>query len=216
MSSPARGAGRVGGIPRVNLLPRIEIDRRERLALARRWLVVVLVAMFAIAGISAGAYTLNSLASTRLASENARTTDLLGQISDLADVSKVRTAQRDLESFRTEAMGADVAWVPVYGVFEKVIPGDGVVIGWDLATGTLPGDGDPSDQAGVTGTLTISSPVPMDIVTMVRALRKQDGIIDADGALLERPDEEPAYEYTLTATWDQTVYTGAYSEKKDK
>ena len=209
-------SGGVGGTPRVNLLPRPEIERRERAALARRWAVAIVVAVLVVAAVSAGAYVLNVAAGQRLAAENARTTDLLVQLGDLSDVSKIRATQRDLEAFRTEAMGADVAWAPVYAVFDEVIPGEGTVIGWDLTTGPLPGDGQPQDQVGVTGTVTVSSLVPMDIVTMVRSLRTQEGVTDADGALLEKDANTPEYEYTLTATFDQSVYTGDFAEKKDE
>ena len=220
MSSLARPTGRVGGIPRVNLLPRIEIERRERLALGRRWLIVVLVAILAIAGVSAGAYTLNSLASTRLAAENARTTTLLGQIADLADVSKVRATQRDLEGFRTQAMGADVAWAPVYAKLSKLVPASADIVGWDLTTGPLPAAGEPAEQTGVTGKLTVTSSTAVDIVALVRDMRTVEGVVNADGVELSREgsgdEADSTYTYTVTVDLDQTAYTGRFAEEKGK
>jgi hypothetical protein len=204
-------------VPRVNLLPRSEIDRRERAALARRWVVGVIMAVVLVAVVSTGTFAVNMLASQRLTAENARTTELVGQLAELSPVSKTRTLQRELEAYRTEAMGADVAWRPVFAVIDRVIPGRGTITAWDLTTGALPGDAEPADVSGVTGTVTLESAVPMDIVTMARDLRRQDGVIAADAVDLTAAgaaDENPTYTYQLSATLDQTVYTGLYAKKE--
>jgi len=212
----SRGSSRpgFGPFPRVNLLPRSEIERRERAALMGRWLLGVVLALILVAAVSAGAYAVSMFAGHRLAAENARTTQLIAQLAGLSEVSKIRGVQRELEDFRTEAMGADVAWMPVFSTIEGVIPGAGTITGWDLTTGALPGESEATATPGVTGTVTLESRVPMDLVSMVRELRRQDGVIDADGALLEREATDILYRYTLTATFDQTVYTGRYARKE--
>lgn len=213
-------SGGVGGTPRVNLLPRPEIERRERVALARRWAVAIVVAVLVIAAVSAGAYVLNVAASQRLTAENARTTDLLGQLGDLSDVSKIRATQRDLEAFRTDAMGADVAWTPVYAKLSKLVPSGAQITGWDLTTGAVPTDADPAEQIGVTGELTVVSPTSVDIVELVRAMRTVEGVIAADGIELSRDGGADtagaSFTYTVTVTLDQSVYTGAYADETEK
>jgi hypothetical protein len=204
----------------VNLLPRSELEQRERAALARRWLVVVVVAVLAIAAVSAGAYALNLAASQRLAGENSRTSDLLSQLGDLSDVSKIRATQNNLEAYRAEAMGTDVAWAPVYAKLSKLVPDSAQITGWDLTTGALPAAGEPSEQTGVEGTLTATSATAIDIVALVRAMRTVDGVIDADGTELSRDtgesDAAGAYTYTVTVTLDQSAYSGDFVEKREK
>ncbi len=222
--SRSAGVSGFSSVPRVDLLPHSEIERRERAALVRRWLVGVLAAVVLVAALSAGAYAFNLLAHERLAAENARTTDLLARLSGLSDVSKTRAVQSDLEAYRAQAMGADVAWTPVLATIDGVIPHQGTITAWDLVTGALPGAGKPADEAGVTGRVSVQSPVPMDLVTMVRALRAEHGVIDADaadltgtvaaGATGTTPGAKPTYTYQLTVTLDQTVYTGLYAAKE--
>ncbi|WP_417562878.1 PilN domain-containing protein [Microbacterium sp.] len=214
----ARTAG-MGGwspVPRVNLLPAAEIERRDRTTLARRWFGGVVIALVVIAAVSAGTYALSMIADQRLASENARTTDLLGQLSTLSDVSKIRAVQKDLEAYRTEAMGTDVAWGPVLDTFQKLVPKNAEITGWDLTTGALPGDAAATETPGVTATLTLASSTPVDLVATVRGIRTAPGVLDADAVELTSASSEGSastYTYRLTTTLDQSVYTGLYATK---
>jgi hypothetical protein len=206
-----------GFVPRVNLLPRSETERRDRLVLVRWWLVGVVMAVVLVVLVSAGAYTINVFASQRLAAENARTTALTTQLAGLADVSKIRGVQRDLEAYRTEAMGADIAWVPVFDALKALVPKDADLTGWDFVTGALPADGSAEGTAGMTGALMFASTTPIDIVQAVRHIRAADGVIDADGVDVKgtasQDGSDPSYSYTITVELDQTVYSGLYAKK---
>ncbi|MRH30192.1 hypothetical protein GH740_12870 [Microbacterium sp. SYP-A9085] len=204
-----------GLVPRVNLLPRSETERRDRLVLVRWWLIGVVMAVVLVVLVSAGAYVINVFASQRLAAENARTTDLTTQLSGLSDVSKLQGVQRDLEAYRTEAMGADIAWVPVFDALGGLVPKDADITGWDFVTGALPAAD--AAAAGVTGTLMFTSTRPVDIVETVRGIRAAEGVIDADGAEMTGASaadgNDALYTYKITVELDQTVYTGLYAKK---
>ncbi|GAA3775563.1 hypothetical protein GCM10022240_28990 [Microbacterium kribbense] len=218
---PVFGKAAPDRVPRVNLLPRRETERRDRAALTRRWMLALVAALLVVVLVSAGGFVMKMMAAQRLAAQNAHTTQLVGQLASLSDVSKIRAVQKDLEGYRTEAMGTDIAWQPVYGLIAQRLPAGADITAWDLAAGALPGKEEATAQAGITGTMTLTSPTPVDIVATVRALRDAPGVLHTDGTELTRDaaatdSGKATYTYSITLTLDQTVYTGAYAAQKQE
>lgn len=96
----------LAGIPRVNLMPRAEIQRRERVDLTRGWAIgagaAVLVALLVIGG----AFAWRTMADQRLAAEQARTDALITELAGYADVSAALSDAEALKAFRnTGALG---------------------------------------------------------------------------------------------------------------
>lgn len=122
------------GMPRLNLMPRVEVARRERESLTRRWVWVALGAIVLTLLIIAGAFTVKFFADQRLVAEQARTNDLLVQLSALSEVSQALATEQELTQFRADAMAADFAWAPVIGKVTGILPAEVTLTGFDLTS----------------------------------------------------------------------------------
>ena len=204
----------LGGLPRVNLTPRSEIERRERAALLSRWGWGIAAALLVVVLVASGAFVLQTAADQRLAAENARTNDLLIQVAALAPVREKLTLESELQAYRTQAMGTDLTWSALTATAELALPEDVVLAGFALAPAAVPAGDDPSAEVGVTGTLTLHSGSPAEIVPYVRALRELPGVMSVvtDGWQLQAETDE-GYSYLIRVVVDQSVYTGAFAEE---
>lgn len=203
------------GTPRVNLMPRSEVARRERDKLVSLWVWIVLGAIVVALLIIAGAFALKFLADQRLAAEQAKTNTLLSEIAALSDVSEALATQSELTDFRSEAMVSDLAWSPVIGKVTGILPPDATLTGFDLAVGGVPQGEDPAAEPGLVGTISIDSATPLDIVSIIRALRGVDGVLYADGqSVTSSQISEGRYAYQLNVEFDQTVYSNEYAPKE--
>ena len=201
-----------GGLPRVNLIPRSELDRRERASTARGWLWGVLGAMLAALALIAGAMAISWVADQRLAAEQARTNALLTELASLSEVSEAIAAEQELVDFRMQSMGSDFAWAPVIDEVRAAIPVGVELVGFALTTGGVPQGEDPTLEAGLTGSLTLSSPNAIDIAQTVRALRERAGVAEADGRLVSTSQQSVgAYTYELSVTFDQSIYSSRFA-----
>jgi hypothetical protein len=214
-------APQVGATPRVNLLPRSELERRERERLTGTWARVVLGALVLTALLIGAAYAWNQFAQQQLAAEQARTTTLTGQIAGLSDVSRSLQTERDLIAYRAEAMGSDLAWSGIFAKARGALPADVTLVGFDLTVGAVPdaasqqADAEKAKAAakeavGLTGTITVSSPTPRDMAPYARALRQVEGISGADANAIAT-DSGSGYLYTIDITFDQTVYSNSFA-----
>jgi hypothetical protein len=214
-------AAQVGASPRVNLLPRSEIARRERERLTGMWARVVIGALVVTALLIGAAYAWNQFAQQQLAAEQARTTTLTGEIAGLSDVSRTLQTERDLIAYRAEAMGSDLAWSDIFAKTQGALPSDVTLVGFDLTVGAVPDAASQTADAkkaktaakeavGLTGTITVSSPSPRDMAPYARALRDVDGISGADANAIAT-DTGNGYLYTIDITFDQTVYSNSFA-----
>lgn len=215
----------LAGVPRVNLMPRAELDRRERAAIIRRWGWGVVAALAVVVLVAGTGYGMNWVAQQRLAEAQSRTTSLLTELTGLANVSKALKTRGDLESFRADAMGSDLEWIKALGSLGVELPQGVAVIGFDLAPGAIPAAGTkPENESGLTGTLTLESMSPVEIVPVVRAFRDVPGVIAADGVQVTSDDGSSGggasagssgpvpYKYLIDVEFDQTLYTHAYAK----
>lgn len=200
-----------GAAPRVNLMPRAETERRERTRLAKRWIGALVGALLAVVAASGLAFGLQVVAAQRLAMEQARTTSLLGQLAELEDVQRALDLESDLRNFRADAMATDLRWSPLIATVQEQLPPGVTITGFSLAPGPVPQGDDPSAAVGVSGTLTLSSATPTEIVPLVRALRPLPAVLEADG--WQATAENGEYSYEIRIALDQSVYTGAYAEE---
>jgi hypothetical protein len=206
------------GVPRVNLMPRSETDRRERDVLARKWLWGVLGAVILACVIIAGAFGLTWFANQQLVAEQAETNRLVTELAGLSDISGALATQRELTQFRAEAMGSDFAWAPVVGAVTGALPGGTVLTGFDLTSGGDPVTGaDPKTAVGLIGTFTVNSNTPLDMAATIRAVRGATGVMTADGKAVTTSNVTVgAYQYELDVTFNQTIYSGQYAVKAVK
>lgn len=202
----------LAGMPRVNLMPRSEIARRERDQLTRVWVWAVAGAVVLALLIIGAAFALSWLADQRLAAEQAKTADLTAELASLSDVNAALATEAELTDFRTQAMATDIAWAPAIAKITSVLPPGSELTGYDLIVGGAPQGDDPTVEEGLAGTVFIDSPTPIDIVTIVRSLRGVDGVLFADGqSVTSSPVSEGRYAYQLNLKLDQTIYSGDFA-----
>ena len=203
------------GAPRVNLMPRVEVERRERDKLVRLWVWLVLGAIVVALLIIAGAFAFKLFADQRLVAEQARTNALLAEIASLSDVSQALATETELTEFRADAMANDLAWTPVVAKVINVLPADATLTGFDLTVGGAPQGEDPTLEQGVVGTVSIDSATPLDIVSIIRSLRGVEGVLYADGqSVTSSQVSEGRYAYQLDVEFDQTAYSNQYAAEE--
>jgi hypothetical protein len=203
------------GAPRVNLMPRSEIARRERDSLVRLWVWLVLGAILVAVLIIAGAFAFKFFADQRLAAEQARTNALLTEIAALSEVSQALATESELTDFRTDAMTTDLAWTPVIAKITGILPADTSLTGVDFTVGGAAQGEDPTLEQGVVGTVSIDSPTPLDIVSIIRSLRGVEGVLYADGQSVTGSQvSEGRFAYVLNVEFDQTVYSNQYAAEE--
>lgn len=209
----------VGGPPRVDLLPRSEVDRREREKLSAIWVRIGLLAVLLAAVLIGAAFAWNQFTQQQLAAEQDRSTQLLGQIGGLRDVSGALATEGELNAFRGQAMGSDFAWSGILDRVRGALPPDTTVTGFELRPGAAPNPAAKDKDAakkeiGLTGTLTIDSPNALDLGALARGLRGVDGVLAADGNTSTASQQSPGrYTYTIDVTFDQTVYSGRFTKE---
>lgn len=198
-------------VARVNLMPRAETERRQTSALLRRWIGFIVLALIVVAAASGAAWWMQFGAEQRLASEQARTNSLLGELASLQDVKSTLDLESELTTFRQEAMATDLKWSGLLRTVEAALPAGVTVSGFQLAPGGVPTGEDAAAEVGAVGSLFLVSAVPQDIVPLVRTLRPVEGILVAE-AWSVTPNED-GYTYEIRVAFDQSVYTGAYDEE---
>ena len=203
------------GAPRVNLMPRSEIVRRERDSLVRLWVWIALGAIVVAVLIIAGAFTFKFFADQRLVAEQARTNALLTEIASLSEVSQAIATESELTDFRTDAMATDLAWAPVMAKITGVLPADTTISGVDFAVGGVPQGDDPTAEQGLVGTVTFDSPTPLDIVALIRSLRGVEGVLYADGqSVTSSQVSADRFSYLLNVEFDQSVYSNEFAAEE--
>jgi len=205
------------GVAHVNLMPRSEIARRERDKLIRLWAWIVLGAVVVVLLVIAVSLVTKLFADQRLAAEQARTSTLQSEIGGLGEVSDALDTQAELTDYRSEAMSTDLEWAPALGEITDALPAGTSLTGFDLGVGDAPtGEGDPAEQPGLTGVVSLESPSPLELPEIVRTLRGVDGILFVDGqSVTGDRSRGDSYAYEVTLQFDQTVYTGAYANEED-
>jgi hypothetical protein len=212
----ARTMALVAAAPRVNLLPPSEVGRREREALAGRWIWVGLAALVFSALLVAGAWLWNQFAQQQLAAEQSRTNVLIAQIGGLSEVSGALATDSELRGYLAEAMGSDLAWKDVEAKVESQLPQDVRLVGFDLLPGPPAASKLTEEEAaagiGLRGTVTLDSPNTLEIATVASRLRGVGAIVSSDAnALAESTIEPGRFVYTIDVVFDQSIYSARFA-----
>lgn len=200
----------LAGVPRVNLMPKIETDRRERASLVRNWALMALAAILAAVLIIAGAFAVLIASQQALQAEQSRTASLSSKLAGYADTTSALAQQSVLESFRAEALGNDLAWTSVYKTLLAALPSDATLTGMTMTTGVAPKSGDAATQIGLIGTFTATSAQPLDLPAIVRSLRTASGVMVVDATALNSGGSA-SFTYSIAIQFDQSIYSGTYT-----
>ncbi|MDQ7994095.1 MAG: hypothetical protein AAGC63_16735 [Propionicimonas sp.] len=208
--SQAKASGLVlSGVPRVNLLPASEVERRAAGQLVRRWAAGLAVTAVVVGGMVAGASLFLADADRNLAAEQNRTLDLNAELGELSPVSRAIAERASLNELRSDAMGNDLEWRSLFAEVDKALPGGVQLAGVNLITGANPvPEVEPTAGIGLIGVLTFSSDDPADQYRTVAALRKLDVVIAAEAGKLAAA--ESGFTFGVEVVVDQTHYSGTF------
>jgi len=192
--------------PRVNLIPRTEIERRRRRRVARGWLVTVIIAAVLAVGLVGAAWTANMFAGQRLSAEQDRTGALTAQLDGYRDVSEALRTQGSLTRMRASAMGADLSWTALLDRVARHLP-DGVTVGWyTIAAG--PAVGADSESAGPSGTITLTTDDPALLTSAADAISGDEAVTSITLQRTEAADGRIIATFGIAFTAE--VNSGAY------
>jgi len=210
--SRQRGGAIRPGLPRVNLMPAVELARRERGILLRRWALGLLATATVVGLVVTGALALRIAADQRLAAEQQRTQELIAQLAEFTEVTEATSGRTQLQDYVSQAAGNDLAWRKLFDAVTDALP-DGVHLeGYQLTVGALPETGvEPAQQVGIAGVLTLATGRPADQAATVTALRKLPGAFLVDVGDLTAADAG-GFTFVVTFVADQTVYSGRFEK----
>ena len=208
----------VVAVPRVNLMPRVEVERRQQAAQLRRWGWGVVAALIIVALVGAGCFTLKWVADGALVAQQQKSVTLLTQLASMTKVSRTLATERQLGTFSTNVRAEDIGWAQTLTALESALPKGVVLTGFDLVPGAqpVPGAG-PHAAAGLSGQLTMTSNTALDITPVIRSTRQLGGVLSADGKELTSAapgaGQSTTYTYQLTIVFDQSIYTNTNGAK---
>lgn len=198
-----------GGLPRANLLPRSEVQRREVRRLARSWVGIGIGALVLTVVLIGAAFAYNMQAALRLTAANAQTQQVIAGIAELAPVSKAVADRTEISSLIEQSMGGDIEWRTAVMTVASALPAGVEVTDYSLAAGTLPTGDDPTTAVGAAGTFTVISSEPLSLVDSTRALRAVDAVTAVSVQSLAEADG--VFTYTIEVELDQSIYSGDYA-----
>ncbi|MCA0250949.1 MAG: hypothetical protein LCH76_01390 [Actinobacteria bacterium] len=205
-----KGSGLVlAGVPRVNLLPPSEIQRRAAGALVRRWVAGLVATALVVSGLVAAAYWQRSIAAAQLAAEQARTMELNGELASLSHISQALATRTELTDLRAQAMGNDLEWRGLFTDLVRTLPAGTTLTGFELTTGANPvADADQASGVGLIGRLTVRTDDPADQNRMVDQLRALSITLAADAGSLTSVDDDKGFDFIVEVVVNQAHYSG--------
>lgn len=206
-----------GQVPRVDLLPPSERERRLERSLIKRWSYWVLVVVLVLAAAAGGSYYLLQISRADLDAANARGTELSSQLEQYSDVANTLSQKNALQQFQTQALSTDIAWGSVYQQLTSQLAVGNTITDVAFTPGAAPANASaPSTStAGLTVTLTAKGTSIDDAAVSVKNLQSASSVIDVQMASVTAAsgttDADTGYQYQLTVVFNQTVYTGNYA-----
>lgn len=212
LTRPKKAASPVaGGTPRVNLLPQAVITRRAQNRTLKEWGVRIAGAVVLVVIACAALFAWQSVTALQLLGAQQQGEELLARIAAESEIQQLVQQETELDRFRTEAMSTDLAWVPVLEGVKATFPEDASVGAYDLHSGAAP-SGAPEEQTGLSGTISIVGSFP-SAIPFLRDFESVSGLRSATVREGEWDDEIDAYVHVIDVEFDQTVYSGRYTEE---
>jgi len=210
----AKATGRVlSGVPRVNLLPPSEVERRAAAGLARRWAGGLVATALVVSGAVGAAHWVRNSASMELEAERDRTLTLNSELASFSHVSKALADRAALTTMRGEAMGNDTEWRALFKDVTTTIPGGARLEGFAAIPGANPVAGPGRlEGVGAIALLTVWSDDATDQNRMIDNLRKLDQTIWADAGAINA-DGEDDFTFIVELVVDQSYYSGDFGQE---
>lgn len=205
-----------GGVPRVNLLPPVEIENRSRRELRIRWFGAFVVAAVLVGSVSSVAFGWATQASDQLVTQRAEALELDSKLAPYSNIAQLEAEADKISKMRAVAGSNDMAWTTLSNEIKAVLPSGVTLTGFRLAPGAAPVPGaSPATQVGLQGTLTFSANRTAAQAQTISRLRALPGLISVDAGALNVADQG-GYTFEATVSFDQSRYTGRYALKGGK
>lgn len=205
-----------GGVPRVNLLPPAELERRSRRELIMRWFGGAFVAVVLVCSVSAVAFGWAAQATGYLVQQQQTAESLNTQMEQYRDVAHLSSDAAKLTQMRAVAGSNDIDWTSLANEIKAVLPTKVTLTGFRLAPGAAPkANGNPKTEVGLQGTLTFTSDRTAAQAETINKLRTLPGLLSVDAGALTMADKG-GYTFEATVSFDQTRYTGRFDQTGGK
>lgn len=200
-----------GGVPRVNLLPREVIAKREQSGMIKSWGVRVAAAVVVVAAGAFGMFGWQAITALRLAATQAEGMSLLSQIGAKAEIQQLVQTESNLGAFEMNALATDLSWTESVQKILAKFPEGAWLCRFELASGAAP-SGDAEAQVGLSGVFSICGSFP-SAIPYLRDATSVDGVLSAVVLDGKYETDISAYVHQIAIEFDQTIYLG---DKKNK
>ncbi|UFU13926.1 hypothetical protein LQK89_15710 [Curtobacterium sp. C1] len=215
-----RAAVAVGYEPRVDLLPlEVRQDRKQRAAVRRAWLAVILVAVLVILA-SGAAYSASTSAAAEMTAVQGQTVVLLRQEQSYAEVKQVQAQTALIEAGQEVGGATEIDWGTTLSTIQTSLPAGVTITGVQIDSATplqsFTQATAPLQGARVaTVTITAASAELPAIPVWITSLGQVPGFVDANAnSVTLSTDEAGGYTTNLTIHLDTDAYDGKYTGKK--
>ncbi|MCA0346660.1 MAG: hypothetical protein LCH31_06460 [Actinobacteria bacterium] len=202
-----------GGVPRVNLLPREVIAKREQSGMIKSWGVRVAATAVIVAVGVLGMFAWQAVTTLRLGATQAEGTSLLTQIGSKSEIQQLINTESSLGSFEKKALATDFGWVESLQRLLAKFPEGSTLCSFDLTGGAAPA-GDPETQVGLSGVFTMCGSAA-SVISYLRDATSVDGVLAVTIVDSTYDQTLGLYTHTIAVQFDQTIYTGAEKKKSD-
>ena len=201
-----------GGVPRVNLLPREVIAKREQSGVVKSWGVRVAAAAVIVAVGVFGMFAWQTVTALRLGATQAEGMSLVTQIGTKAEIQQLINTESSLGSFEKKALATDFGWVESLQRLLAKFPEGSTLCSFDLTGGAAPA-GDPETQVGLSGVFTMCGSAA-SVIPYLRDATSVDGVLAVTIVDSTYDQALGLYTHTIAVQFDQTIYAGAEKKKK--
>lgn len=198
-----------GTSPEVNLLPSAERRRRDHAALIRRWGLAALAAVLVVILAVAAGSLWERATEHDLRQEQARTTQLAGQVASYQDVVTATRNQSSYEAYRSQAMANDTTWRRVIGALQAALPRAASIAGFDATVGTDTSAPGSASGTGTTDGPAVTAPPGTTVTVQVRVSTRSSGDQSSVVAAVGRVPGVLGVQLTSLATPSKGTVSGA-------
>lgn len=202
-----------GGVPRVNLLPREVIAKREQSGVVKSWGVRVAAAAVIVAVGVFGMFAWQTVTALRLGATQAEGMSLVTQIGTKAEIQQLINTESSLGSFEKKALATDFGWVESLQRLLAKFPEGASLCAFDLTGGAAP-SGEAEAQVGLSGIFSICGSFT-SAIPYLRDATSVDGVLAVTIVDSTYDQTLGLYTHTIAVQFDQTIYTGAEKKKSD-
>ncbi len=206
----------VGGESRAYLLPPEVTSAVKDRSTKRALIGVVAVTSVVVMAASGFAFFVSASSASSLAAEQQRSTELIGQQTQYAEVRSVKADLAAVTAARAIGAATEVDWGTYYAELEARLP-EGVAFSGIAVESATPLEQLPQAAVPLQGprvvtvTLDVSSPAIIDVTGWLDNLATLPGFVDVSPKTVSRTDGTESFAATVVLHLDSTAYWNRYA-----